>query len=552
LIAAFVEETQAGRFHYTRANAIRWRGMAGPSSGKFITRAGWLAMATDEESRGYLQERLVVLSGLMFWSFVILFSFTLLMYFEYPHIEPPNEDTINVIAVIGLVVLAVIWRVVLVRRTQTMEQLYRIDLVYAISTGLVFGMSAWWAKELRPSAYGCLLYASFMVLLRAIVVPSTGPRTAITGVLTFLPMTIVAIRLREHQELPAWAFVIADLVISTIVVLLATIGSRIIYGLRKQVSVAMQLGQYTLDRKIGEGGMGEVYRARHTLLRRPTAVKLLIPDRIGGGTVERFEREVQHMSQLTHPNTVAVFDYGRNPEGVFYYAMEYLDGIDLEHLVEEYGPQPADRVVAILVQVCGALHEAHTNGIIHRDIKPANIILCERGAVPDVAKVVDYGLVKEITANTGESSRVILGTPAYIAPEAVSDPDSVGPAGDLYALGAVGYFLLTGKRVFEGKTSVDVCVQHVTAVPVPPSKAAPVRIPEALEALILKCLEKSPKARPSAAGLAKLMRAVPAQQDWTEDEALAWWVEFRKREERKASKTTEPTLTITVELGHRV
>ncbi|MEO8704678.1 MAG: serine/threonine-protein kinase [Kofleriaceae bacterium] len=526
---------------------------AAKTSGKFMTRGGWLAMATDEESRAYLQERLVVLSGLMFWSFVILFGFTILMYFQYPLIEPPGESTINAIAVVGLTVLATIWRVFLVRRTLSMERLYQIDTMYAISVGLVFGLSAWWAKELRPSAYGCLLYASFMVLLRAIVVPSTGARTAVIGVLTFLPMTIVATLLRHHQELPSWAFVIADLVISTIVVLLATVGSRIIYGLRRQVSVAMQLGQYTLDEKIGEGGMGEVYRARHTLLRRPTAVKLLIPDRIGGGTVERFEREVQHMSQLTHPNTVAVFDYGRNPEGVFYYAMEYLDGIDLEHLVEEFGPQPCDRVMSVMVQVCGALHEAHTNGIIHRDIKPANIILCERGAVPDVAKVVDYGLVKEITANTGESSHIILGTPAYIAPEAVSDPESVGPAGDLYALGAVGYYLLTGKRVFEGKTSVDVCVQHVTATPIPPSKVADVKIPEALENLILKCLEKSPTVRPGAAALARSLRAVPICGDWTEDEALAWWVEFRKREERKlAEKTTEPTMTITVELGHRV
>ena len=517
---------------------------------KRVMRTGWSVMA-NEESRAYLQERLEVLSGLMFWSFIVLLSFTYLMYFAYPEIKPPGEDTICYMSVVGLVVLAVVWRVYLGRRTLTTDQLYTIDLFYAVCTGLSFGASAWFAKQLRPSAYGCLLYASFMVLVRAIVIPSTGPRTTMTGTLTFLPMTCVAIAVREGQELPDWAFVTADFVISTIIILLATIGSRIIYGLRQKVSFAMQLGQYTLGRKIGEGGMGEVYRAQHTLLRRPTAVKLLIPDRLGLGTVERFEREVQHMSRLTHPNTVAVFDYGRNPEGVFYYAMEYLDGIDLEDLVAKFGPQPADRVAAILIQVCGALHEAHTNGIIHRDIKPANIILCERGAVPDVAKVVDYGLVKEITANTGESSQMILGTPAYIAPEAVSDPAQVGAPSDIYALGAVGYFLLTGKPVFDGKTSVDVCVQHVTATPIPPSKAADIRVPEGLEQLILACLAKSPRDRPTARTLAAKLTATARANDWTEDEALAWWADFRKHEASPAVGLPQPTLTITIDVGHR-
>jgi hypothetical protein len=516
-----------------------------------VTRAAWLERERDEESRAYLQERLEVLSGLLFWSFVILLGFTFLMYFAYPEIEPEDEDIINVFSFIGLCVLAVIWRMFLVRRTLPMETLYRIDLMYAISTGLAFGASAWFARELRPSAYGCLLYASFMVLVRAIVVPSTGARTAVTGALTFLPMTVVAIAVSGHQELPQWAFIVADFVISTIIILLATRGSVIIYGLRRQVSVAMQLGQYTLDRKIGEGGMGEVYRAHHALLRRPTAIKLLIPDRIGGGTVERFEREVQHMSQLTHPNTVAVFDYGRNPEGVFYYAMEYLDGIDLERLVDLYGPQPVDRVVAILVQVCGALHEAHHNGIIHRDIKPANIILCERGAVPDIAKVVDFGLVKEISdEDPGKSSRMILGTPAYIAPEAVSAPETVGPPTDLYALGAVGYFLLTGKPVFEGTSSVEVCILHVTEEPKPPSTVVDRSIPAALEQVILRCLEKSPEKRPTAQALAKDLRALAAASDWAEDEAMAWWLEFRKKEQL-SQIATEPTITMTIDLGQR-
>jgi eukaryotic-like serine/threonine-protein kinase len=518
-----------------------------------VTRAGWIAAERDEDARAYLQERLEVLSSLMFWSFIILLGFTFAMYFKYPEIEPPNEDVINWFSIGGIVSLAAIWRLLIARRELPMSQLHFIDTFYAVCTGVAFGASAWFAKELRPSAYGCLLYASFMVLVRAIVVPSTGQRTAITGVLTFLPMTIVAIKVSDGQELPSWAFIIADLVISSIIILLATIGSRITYRLRRQVSVAMRLGQYTLDHKIGEGGMGEVYRASHALLRRPTAIKLLIPDRIGGATVERFEREVQHMSRLTHPNTVAVFDYGRNPEGIFYYAMEYLDGIDLDRLVELYGPQPADRVTGILVQVCGALHEAHVNGIIHRDIKPANIILCERGAVPDIAKVVDYGLVKEISSvdPSKSAARIILGTPAFIAPEAVSDPKTVGPAGDLYALGCVGYFLLTGKQVFEGKSSVDICVHHVTTMPTPPSQVTDNAIADALEAIILRCLEKEPTKRPDAAELARLLRALPPQNNWSETDATSWWRTFRKRDDIAPITGTEPTITMTIDLQRR-
>jgi serine/threonine-protein kinase len=312
----------------------------------------------------------------------------------------------------------------------------------------------------------------------------------------------------------------------------------------------MQLGQYTLDRKIGEGGNGAVYRAHHALLRRPTAIKLLLPDRVGAENLDRFEREVQNMSQLTHPNTVAVFDYGRSPDGVFYYAMEYLGGIDLEHLVRSFGPQPSGRVVHILIQVCGALHEAHTAKLIHRDIKPANIILCERGTVLDVAKVVDFGLVKEIARDTAASTQVVLGTPAYVAPEAVTDPDHITHAVDLYALGAVGYFLVTGRRLFEGKTAIDVCIQHVTQPPRRPSEVAAIA-PE-LEAILLKCLEKRPSDRyASAAQLADALEALPRANDWTKADAVAWWDGFRHTQADGAAVSTAPTLTVTVDFDSR-
>ncbi|HMG21360.1 MAG TPA: serine/threonine-protein kinase, partial [Kofleriaceae bacterium] len=373
------------------------------------------------------------------------------------------------------------------------------------------------------------------------------------SLLVFVPMWIAAAVLAAEttQELPSPAFMVGALVLGVVPILLATVGSDTIYGLRRQVSEAMQLGQYTLERKIGEGGNGSVYRAHHALLRRPTALKLLLPDRVGAENLDRFEREVQHMSRLTHPNTVAVFDYGRSPDGVFYYAMEYLGGIDLEHLVERFGPQPSGRVVHILLQVCGALHEAHTARLIHRDIKPANIILCERGTVLDVAKVVDFGLVKEITRDTGASSQIVLGTPAYVAPEAVTDPDHITYAVDLYGLGAVGYFLITGRRLFEGKTAVDVCIQHVTQPPRRPSELG-VAIGAELEAILMTCLAKQPAERhASAAALAEALEAVPAAGDWTRADAIAWWDGFRRSQSDVGAASAAPTLTITVDLGSR-
>ena len=509
---------------------------------------------TADVARGYLQARLTLFTKLMFWSIVALMVFLTAMYRRYPAIEPTANGVIFAGATILLGAMALLWRVVLVRRTLSVWTLYGLDVVYAAGIGTAFAVSAVLAKDLRPAGYTAVMYAAFTVFMRAIVVPSSGRRTAIMSTVVFIPVWIAGLVLAQDtvQELPPPAFVVGALVLGIVPILLATVGSGIIYGLRRQVSEAMQLGQYTLDRKIGEGGNGAVYRAHHALLRRPTAIKLLLPDRVGADNVDRFEREVQHMSQLTHPNTVAVFDYGRSPDGVFYYAMEYLGGIDLEHLVIRFGPQPSDRVVHILGQVCGALHEAHTAKLIHRDIKPANIILCERGAVFDVAKVVDFGLVQEITRDPAAASHAILGTPAYVAPEAVTDPDRITHAVDLYALGAVGYFLITGRRLFEGETAVDVCIQHVTQLPTPPSALPGVTIAPVLEAILLRCLAKQPADRyPSAAALGEAFEALPRAGDWSKADAVAWWDTFDRAERDAARTSATPTMTVTVDLDAR-
>jgi serine/threonine-protein kinase len=453
--------------------------------------------------------------------------------------------------------MALQYALLLRRPFVSMRMLHALDTFYVIASLSIIAFAAMVSLDRRQAAYSCLIYSCFAVLTRALIVPSTGRRTAIVTSLGYVPMTIGALFLAKYadwrpgKDVPPLGFIIGFVQIAFVAVVLAAAGSQLIYGLRRKVSAAQQLGKYTLVQKIGEGGMGVVYLAHHLLLRRPTAVKVLQPDRVGAVNLERFEREVHHMSQLTHPNTVAIYDYGHSSDGVFYYAMEYLGGgIDLQKLVSKHGKQPAERVRQILIQACGALQEAHDRGIVHRDIKPANIILCERGELPDVVKVVDFGLVKEMTADTGESQAIIMGTPGYVAPEAVTDPDAIGAAVDLYALGAVAYYLLTGRRVFDGKTVLDVCLQHVTKDPTPPSQVAAIHVPRGLEELIMQCLAKRPAERPaSATALAEALRELGPFDDWDEARAIAWWKSYSAKP--TVDPTSTPTRTITVDIGER-
>jgi len=293
---------------------------------------------------------------------------------------------------------------------------------------------------------------------------------------------------------------------------------------------AKQLGQYQLEEKLGAGAMGVVYKGRHAMLRRPTAIKLLDADKITENSITLFEREVQITIYLYHPYTIAIYDYGRPPEGVFYYAMEYLDGIDLQQLIDTCGPLPAGRVIYILKQVCASLYEAHCSGLVHRDIKPANVMLNRRGGEGDVAKVLDFGLViAREEEDRADKSIAMAGTPLYMTPEAIQLPNSVDPCSDLYAVGAVGYFLLTGHSVFEAESMVELCQLHIAKLPEPPSKRLGQTIPSDLENAILSCLEKTRSKRPQTArDLAKLLDACPAAEQWSLEQADAWWSSFER------------------------
>ena len=329
-------------------------------------------------------------------------------------------------------------------------------------------------------------------------------------------------------------------------------------SLRRRMEAAnrevKKLGQYTLTEKISEGGMGTVYRASHALLRRDTAIKLLPPDQADAKAIKRFEQEVQQTSRLVHPNTIQVFDYGHTPDGIFYYSMEYLDGINLRDLVARDGRLSEARVIYILQQVCGSLAEAHEAGLVHRDIKPANVILCDLGGMTDMVKVLDFGLVKsyrDFNDDMMERTETITisGSPHFISPEAVSCPDQVDHRSDIYSVGALGYYLLTGAYVFEGMTTFEVFRKHTTEVPVPPSRRVDSELEPELETAILRCLNKEPERRfDSVTELLTALRRSPAARQWTEEQRRSWWADYRRRRPERVPEipagVSEETLQI--------
>ena len=305
---------------------------------------------------------------------------------------------------------------------------------------------------------------------------------------------------------------------------LTVYASRLELRARRSALEAKRLGQYALGEKLGTGGMGVVYRAHHDMLHRPTAVKLLHVEKTDEQAIARFEREVQLTSQLTHPNTIAIYDYGRTAEGIFYYVMEYLDGISLHDLVDRFGPLPADRVNHILRQLCGSLAEAHSLGLIHRDIKPANIMLTRCGGMCDFVKLLDFGLVKSQNADRNVTlAGSLTGTPLYMSPEAIQQ-EKLDARSDLYAVGAVGYFLLTGTPVFDGKSIVDICRQHLKAAPDRPADRLGQPVDGQLQEFILRCLSKDPDDRPASAEVCEEeLLSCPSASRWTQVQAKAWW-----------------------------
>ena len=527
----------------------------------------------SEEARAFLQTRLA-----LFWK--VLFCFNLpggLLGLAGGGMVKPGPDTVITFGAIAL--SGFLWW--LCRRGKRSIRFCRIVdgaglmvlafvgtfLTRYILVGFVREQSVVTAEgSLMADAYVVMidLFPNAMFLaIRAALIPSSPRRTiiitAMVGVAKILLSSVLVPAVGgglAWREASSGAFPATSIMMWTIATITCTVTSRVIYGLRAEVREARRFGQYVLERKIGEGAMGVVYRATHAMLRRPAAIKLLLKDRASEADLVRFEREVQLTSRLVHPNTISIFDYGRTAEGTFYYVMEYLDGLDLQSLVDQYGPIEPARAINILAQISGALAEAHALGLIHRDIKPANVVLTDRPDESDVVKVVDFGLVKNFGGNLAQSAATdaITGTPLYMAPEAITQPDAIDGRSDLYALGAVAYFLLTGQHVFEAATVFEVCSKHMLEEPVPPSKRLGKPLPADLEAIVLACLAKDRDDRPASAAVLRTSFLACADAGRNDQPAgRDWWRAHRASHATSQSPVDADSrpATMAIDLGGR-
>jgi len=429
---------------------------------------------------------------------------------------------------------------------------FRDSLVLSLGLVLEFVLCLGAAVGTNLSAYrahGAMADMSWVtpiIILFPLIVPYPPRRMLLASLLAACtePASVLILWAAVPIQPDAMHFMVA--IYPLLAAGVAYYASRVIWGLNLEVSRARQLGSYQLEERLGAGGMGEVWRASHQMLARPAAVKLIRPEALtknadrAQAVLARFEQEAKATASLTSPHTIEIYDFGRADDGAFYYVMELLDGLDLATLVEEYGAQEPARVIHLLVQACHSLEEAHRAGLIHRDIKPANLFVCRHGIDDDVVKVLDFGLVKEVGDQSDDTLQltqhdVVVGTPGFMPPEVAMGSRDIDVRADLYALGCVAYWLLTGALVFEGDTPRAQMMQHAKEPPPPPSTRSEHPIPEPLEETILACLAKDPAERPaSAADLARRLRACPLDRPWTPERAHQWWEVHRPAAERVA------------------
>jgi serine/threonine-protein kinase len=478
-----------------------------------------------EEATGRLRIVALVMAGL--WGIGITVNHLIFPYLDLrPEQIVPWTPVSDLVGMVSIAVSAGVYAVA-PRVARDPERLAVLAIGYEVAVALGIGVvNQWYPVALA----GRLSWICVVILLFPLLVAGST-RMVLIGSFLAASMDPVGILIARARgvEVPSLALVAWTYLPNYICAVLAVIPSKILAHLGRKVTRARQLGSYRLVEQIGRGGMGEVWKAEHRLFARPAAIKLITARRMEEASSvaeERFRREAQAAAALRSPHTIQLYDYGITRDRRPYYVMELLDGCDLESLVRRYGAQPAARVAYVLRQACHSLAEAHAAGLVHRDIKPANLHIGRLGLDYDFVKVLDFGLVKRQDGSERDmqltAPEAISGTPAYMAPEMASG-QPVDSRADLYALGCVGYYLVTGQRIFEGMHPMQVLVQHLQSEPVRPSERLGRPVPSALEGLLMHCLAKSPADRPrGAAWLAEALGAAGAEE-WTQADARRWW-----------------------------
>jgi eukaryotic-like serine/threonine-protein kinase len=481
--------------------------------------------------------RLICLIGIALWVANLLVFHVIAKALGWMGRDQVNSGQVDLAAAILIVVSALLYLLSLNSKKDP-RALLNLGLVYQFVTCAAIAYVNHFAVQSPGDEHG-ISWVAIIILIFPAIMPTVPRYTAAAALACAFTDPIAYLAwLSQQGELQSMGSVVGTAFFlhapNFICAGVAVVISHIITGLGKQVSKARELGSYELGELLGSGGMGEVWRATHRLLARPAAIKLIRPERLGCAderttmvVQQRFKREAQAAASLRSPHTIDLFDFGVSNDGTFYYVMELLSGFDLDQLVRRYGPVEPRRVVHILRQACDSLGEAHSRGLVHRDIKPANIYLCRMGLQHDFVKVLDFGLVKsddkfkEQTLLT--SPEVTTGTPAFMAPE-IALSERVDGRTDLYAVGCVGYWLLTGQLVFTADTAIQMVAHHLRTPPVPPSRKTELEVPPELDRIILQCLAKEPGDRPAnAQHLSRLLAGVNGVPQWEEDNAAHWW-----------------------------
>jgi eukaryotic-like serine/threonine-protein kinase len=495
----------------------------------------------SQETRDVLRGRLRIAAVLFFVAF---FVFLLRWPFYWDEWGQPEHRWL-LYAHAGITILLGLAAIKLCRRCMLSLPKLRLAELIVFGAPAVFFLAKQY-HEVAESANlesgyanlpGILVPWMLLIFTYAMFIPNTWRRALIVlTVVGLLPMALLALlyynveAFRTLSSLPDYSgYFSAQFLGMALAVMVATVGVHTIGTLRREAFAAKQLGQYVLKQRLGGGGMGEVYLAEHRMMKRPCAVKIIRAEKAGDPqALARFEREVRATATLSHWNSIDIYDYGRTDDGTFYYVMEFLPGHNIGEIVDDYGPFSAGRTVYLMQQVCAALAEAHGIGLVHRDIKPANIFCAYRGGVFDVAKLLDFGLAKQtFDSPEGDSQLTIAGTitgsPLFMSPEQAAGDDHVDARSDIYSLGALIYYMLTGRPPFESNNPMKVMIAHASQEVVPPRQHN-AAIPHELEEIVLRCLEKDPDHRyQDVATMQRALRDLELDDPWSSDRALQWW-----------------------------